>query len=313
MILIVLSLLGASTFGWYLTTGKPLTQLPGIATDGMPHYMFSIYGVNRPSSVSISPDRDRIYVVEGGAPRRVVVFDNVGKQTGVLTPPLTEGNAHGPVYAAVNPVTSEVYVSDRQTSSIYIYSAQGVFKSVFKPIEETPTPWEPLGLAFDKDGNLYVSDVSTKPHLVKEFNPLGSLVRTIGSTNGLQFPNAMTVDSDNKLYVSDSNNGRVLIFDLDGKSIASINRGVGEGDLGMPRGVVIDDTNRLFVVDTANHMVKVYRVQTGKTPTPKYLGSFGDEGQADATFEYPNGITADAHARIYITDRENNRVQVWSF
>ncbi len=30
-------------------------------------------------------------------------------------------------------------------------------------------------------------------------------------------------------------------------------------------------------------------------------------------FEYPNGVAADNDSRIYVTDRENNRVQVWSY
>jgi hypothetical protein len=43
-----------------------------------------------------------------------------------------------------------------------------------------------------------------------------------------------------------------------------------------------------------------------------FIGTFGDEGIADGQFEYPNGIATDSRSTIYVTDRENGRVQVWS-
>jgi len=46
---------------------------------------------------------------------------------------------------------------------------------------------------------------------------------------------------------------------------------------------------------------------------PTYIGSFGNEGQTDGTFEYPNGVATDTRAHIYVTDRENNRLQVWGY
>lgn len=309
----VISIIVVSAFGWYVQTGKPLAELPGLTKERMPHYVFSIYGATRPSSVAVNPARDRIYVVEGAGARRVIVYDPIGKQIGLLTPPHSTGVAQGPVYVAVNPITSEVYVSDRPSQSVYVYDAKGVFKETFEPKGIVVGGWQPLGMTFDDDGNFYATDVSAKPHRVLVFNSSGRLIHTVGVTDGLQFPNGVTLDALSHVYISDSNNGRVLIFDLAGKNIASINRGVGEGDLGMPRGVVIDDSDRLYVVDTANHMVKIYRVGVDKSSIPKYLGSFGDEGQIDATFEYPNGVAIDSRSRIYVTDRENNRVQIWTF
>jgi hypothetical protein len=35
--------------------------------------------------------------------------------------------------------------------------------------------------------------------------------------------------------------------------------------------------------------------------------------QLDRTFEYPNGVATDKRAHVYITDREDNRVQVWGY
>ena len=118
--------------------------------------------------------------------------------------------------------------------------------------------------------------------------------------------------------MSDSNNGRLVTFDPAGKLATTINRGVGQGDLGLPRGTAIDNSDRLYIVDTSAHMVKVYRIAaaksaSGQSPVAKYIGSFGDEGQVDGAFEFPNGVAVDPRSRIYVTDRENNRVQVWGY
>jgi DNA-binding beta-propeller fold protein YncE len=218
------------------------------------------------------------------------------------------------MYTAINPTTQDVFVSDRQTGSIYVYDARGTFLRTFAP-KGIVGRWAPLGLAFGRDGTLYVSDVkgpTTKTHRVVVFGPDGTLERSMGAP-GLSFPNGIVVDSHGNIEVSDSNNSRLLTFDKTGKMLALMSPGLGEGDLGLPRGVAVDDSGRLFVADTSDHNVKVYSLGSPKAPTPVFIGIFGGEGQVDGTFEYPNGVATDTRAHIYVTDRENNRVQVWGY
>jgi DNA-binding beta-propeller fold protein YncE len=63
-------------------------------------------------------------------------------------------------------------------------------------------------------------------------------------------------------------------------------------------------------VDTVNQNVVVFDVQG---PRPKSLFSFGGYGIGDGEWRYPVGIAADGAGRVYVTDRINNRVQVWSY
>jgi DNA-binding beta-propeller fold protein YncE len=314
-LLVILLLIVAALFAWYLLNRKPLSDLPGLNDTKLPHYEFSIYGATHPLGVAATADGSRIYVTESDGTRLVRVYDRAGKQTGTLAPPKSTGPSHFPVYVAINPTTQDVYVSDRTTASIYIYSAEGKYLRTFAPKGNLGAKWAPMALAFGTDGSLYVTDIrglTAKAHRVVSFSPDGTLMRSMGAPGQLTYPNGIAVDSHGNIEVSDSNNGRLVVFNAAGKIIATISRGVGEGDLGMPRGVAIDDTGRLFVVDTADHMVRVYTV--GETGTvPAYIGSFGGEGQLDGTFEYPNGIATDTRAHIYVTDRENNRVQVWGY
>ena len=127
------------------------------------------------------------------------------------------------------------------------------------------------------------------------------------------FPNGVAVDGDGRVYVTDSNNGRLLVFDAAGTVVAKIGRGGGAGNLGLPRGIVVDGAGRVFVVDTSSQGVSVYRSLAEGDLAPEHLGFFGGHGIADGEFAFPMGIAVDGHGRIYIADTANDRVQVWSY
>ena len=309
--LVILALL----FAWYLMNRKPLSELPGLSSTKMPHYEFSIYGTTKPLGVAVTPSGDRVYVTESDGARLVRVYDRAGKPVGTLKPPSSTGVSHLPMYVAINPITQDVYVSDRLAASIYVYDANGTFVRTFAPKGDLGGKWAPLALAFGPDGSLYVTDIkgpTTQTHRVLVFGPDGTLAHSMG-TPGLSFPNGIVVDSHGNIEVSDSNNSRLVVFNIAGKMVAMIASGVGEGDLGMPRGAAVDDSGRLYVVDTSDHNVKVYNIGSSNPETPTYVGLFGTEGQLDGTFEFPNGVATDTRAHIYVTDRENNRVQVWGY
>lgn len=296
---------------WYMTTRKPLSTLPGLDRQ-VPHYAFSIYDVAHPLGVTATRSGDRIYVTESDGDRLVRVYDRSGTPVGTLAPPATTGESHVPVYVAINPTNGHVYVSDRATATVYVYDRNGTFLQPFTPKGDTGGGFAPLGLAFDKQGRLYATDVGGAAHQVLVFDVDGSVRGSLGRSAHLSFPNGIAVDGHGNVYVTDSNNGRLVVFDPAGQMIATVTRGVGEGDLGLPRGVTVDG-DRLYVVDTSNHTVRMYRVSEAEAASPKYLESFGEEGTLDGRFEFPNGIAADSRARLYVTDRENNRVQVWTY
>ena len=299
--------------GWYLLFRQPISELPlpGISQPELPHYVYSIYGVNQPIGVAADPSGDRLYVAETGGERLVHIFDAKGNEIDTFKPPNSTAATRTPVYIAIDPLTSDVYVSDRMASAIYVYDRDGNYRRRFEPAVPQAT-FAPLGLAFDRQGHLYVSDVGGPVHRIIEFDRDAVLVREIGDPGEFSFPNGLAVDDLDRLVVVDSNNGRVGIFDGAGRTVGAIGRGVAAGELGLPRGAAIDPAGRLFVADSTGHAIRVYRLDGDKN-RPVFAGAVGSEGLGDGQFEFPNGVATDARARIYVADWANDRVQVWSY
>lgn len=315
LFLLLLSLLGLFVLfgGWYLINRKPITEvLPGLTQEDVPHYAFSLYGVNAPTGIAVNADGSRIYVTQTEGQAAVLLFDGGGTLLQTIKPPANTGTDHVPVYIALEPKSGDLYVSDRPTGSIYVFSADGVFRRKFDP-GATLNGWQPLGLAFDGGGNLWVTDVSGPFNSVHEFGSDGTLLRTIGEVGMFNFPNGVAVDPNGYVYVTDSNNGRLVVFDPSGAQRAVVSRGAAQGDLGLPRGTAVDDSGRVYVVDTTAQGVQLYHVIGQADRQPKYIGRFGVQGSTDGAFQYPNGVAVDARARVYVTDWRNNRVQVWTY
>jgi len=299
---------------WYLLFRQPIAPppLPGIPQVEVPAYATAVYGAQRPAGVTVNPSGDRIYVTQSAGDKTGVVFDGGGNLVGTMAPPASTGSEHAPVYMAVDPLTSEVYVSDRAAGTVYIYDRDGAYQRELTLAVPRPG-WQPLGLAFDKAGNLYVTDLAGPYQKILVIDRTAQVVRTIGENEKLSFPNGLAVDGDGNIYVADSNNGRLLMFDTNGTIVGQIGRGAGQGNLGLPRGLAVDASGRVFVADATGQGLFIYRAPSGDSRRLDYLGFVGGEGVADAQFSYPNSVAVDARGRVYVADTFNDRVQIWSY
>jgi DNA-binding beta-propeller fold protein YncE len=297
---------------WYLIYRQPINPLPPITPSQVPAYATSIYGTNNPVGIAVSPDGGRIYVAETEGERVLRVFDAAGNVVTVARPPETTGTEHVPVWVAIDPLTAEVYVTDRPTGDIYIYDRDGVFQRTLT-LATPIAGWQPVGIAFDPAGSLYVADLGGPYPRIQVIDRTATVVRTLGEANKLAFPNGLAVDAAGNVYVADSNNGRLLVFGPDGAVRAQVGRGAGEGNLGLPRGVAVDGQGRVFVGDATGQGVFVYRAPTDDGKRLDYSGFFGGEGVADGKFAFPNGVAVDGRSRVYVADTINDRIQIWSY
>ncbi len=293
----------------YCWTGSNLPGLPGVFEEPeRARYSYSLSGENglaRPLGVAVAGSGDRIYVTESDGERMVRIFDSRGDEIGALAPPRTQITSRVPVYVAVSP-KDEVYVSDRLNRAIHIWDADGSYVGKFKHESVPAEDWQPMGLTFDGQGNLYVTDLTPGKHRVMVFDSSGDLKLEFGKEGkepgDFWFPSGLAVDGEGRIFVADGNNGRLQVFDAEGGLLGVISRGYAEGNLAMPRGVALDGDDLLFIADTAANTVKVYDVSGD---APEFLYALG------GPFRYPNGVDVE-DGKIYVTDRENGRVQIWS-
>jgi DNA-binding beta-propeller fold protein YncE len=183
--------------------------------------------------------------------------------------------------------------------------------------------WIPMGVRFDNQGNLMVTNLVGGKHEVfvypaqafntswLEFDPDVAQFGEEGSGDGqLSFPTSVVTDSLGNFYVSDGNNGRISAWTSDMVYDTFFGFGSTEGSLNLPRGEWMSSKDHLHVADAVGQFVRVYDV-SGEEPT--FIYNFGDFGIEDGKFNYPTDIAMDSTGRVYVTDRENNRLQIWSY
>ncbi len=293
---------------YYLTTRKPLADaLPGapLVDTLQPHYLFSIYGVDKPLGVASDASGTRADVTESGGKQQIKVFDRDGEFLSTLASDGESLVGRTPIYVAVSPA-DEIYVSDRQQRALLVYSQAGEqVRTVTQP--SGIDGWTPLGMSFAGD-TLLVTDVTERNHRVVVADSDGNVRLAFGAEGKdpgqFWFPNGIEADKEGRIYVSDGNNGRLQVFDAQGQLLYKI------GGLNLPRGMATDDQGRLYVADAVGQRILVYNLNTQPI---ELLYEFGDLGLGDGEFNYPNDIAVDSSGRIYVADRENNRVQVWSY
>lgn len=151
----------------------------------------------------------------------------------------------------------------------------------------------------------------------------------------LCFPRGLAVDAAGNLYVADTNNNRLLVFDTPFASDAVADKvwgqssftgttcnspAVGAASLCGPWGVALDGTGTLVVADTGNSRVLVFTGgRTGDTTADQVFGqaNFTDitcnlGGLSAQTLCNPRGMAFDASGNFYVADHGNSRVLVYT-
>jgi len=104
---------------------------------------------------------------------------------------------------------------------------------------------------------------------------------------------------DDIIYVTDTYNGRIQKFDLNGEFIKGIGRN-GDGLFTQPHGICIYE-NTIYVVDTINKRVLMLDL------SGNCIGSFGSGGISLEQFSRPHSISA-YYGIIYVTDSDNHKI-----
>jgi sugar lactone lactonase YvrE len=205
-----------------------------------------------------------------------------------------------------------LFVSDPGLHHILVFDATHKAEDVI-----TEGMVSPGGLALDKENRLlYVADVELDQVLVYDADSF-KLLRKIGTTGhkhelttpgDFSKPTAVAVDQDGNLYVCDTLNNRIEIFDADGKFVSTFGKaGDGPGYFARPKGVAIDSDGHIWVADGMQDRVQVFNKDA------QLLISFGGHGLLPGQFQGLVGIATDKNNRVFTSEMYPGRVQQFRY
>lgn len=162
-------------------------------------------------------------------------------------------------------------------------------------------------------------------------------------------PRGLACDSAGNLYVADTKNHRIQVFDPAGRPLRAFgSKGPGDGQLNEPCGVAVDAQGDVWVADTWNARIAHFSADgawrgaivdlekpffgpravavsrgavcvadTGNKrivrfdPNGRRLNDWGGNGNGPGQFVEPVGLAADAAGNLYVADTGNHRIQVF--
>jgi DNA-binding beta-propeller fold protein YncE len=160
---------------------------------------------------------------------------------------------------------------------------------------------EPTNIAFEPNGDFYVSDGYVNSRVMK-FNRDGEYITHWGEkgTGDGQFNLVHDVvrDARGRLYVADRTNQRVQIFDGTGKFLGKWT------NLGSPWGLdYVARENSIYMCDGVNNRVLKLNLEG------EIQGVLGSYGKAPGKFDFAHSIGVDSTGAIYVAEIKNWRVQ----
>lgn len=284
--------------------------------------------LKEPQGLTLTKSGDIIVADTGNS--RVQIFDKNYKLKKVIT---------NKIFKKPTGVTTDsrgnIYISDCLTDRIYKYSKDYKFlKSWGESLELTKSMQEdekelekshgkffcPFSLTTDDDDNIYTTDMYN--NRIQKFTSNGKFLLTFGTKTILVDPQTFLTGRDgsvpkttfknpssityknNKLFVVDTFNNRIQIFDKDGEFIKQFG-GVGNftGRFNTPSAITVDDSGNIYVGEFKGNKITVFNKHY------QFKTKWGDKGIANMEFQGITGITTDNNGFVYVVDWGNARIK----
>jgi DNA-binding beta-propeller fold protein YncE len=260
--------------------------------------------VQLPTDIVVSRSR-KIYVVDG-TNNRILVFSHTGSLLHSFGRRGSEaGMFNSPTGIGIDK-EDNIYICDSGNRRVQVFSENGGFLRSFTIKDGPMGPARPVDIAInDRTKLCYITD--SVNHRVIVCDLKGKQVYEWGGKGdgNQEFRYPATATFDEYLYVVDSLNSRVQVFEGGGIFVRSIGRwGVLPGEFFRPKGVAIDKDKNVYISDSYMDVIEVF----GEGGF-KYV--LGDEKGEIRRFSSPLGIFAEG-GRLYVAEMFANRIGVYS-
>ncbi len=152
---------------------------------------------------------------------------------------------------------------------------------------------------------------------IMEFDQSGKLLRSFGA--GLfVFPHGISVDKEGNVWVTDGlgkdgKGHQVFKFSPSGNILLTLGKAGIAGDgpdlFNAPSDVIVATNGDIFVADGHGRETNARVVKFSRDG--KFIKSWGKKGIAPGEFDTPHGLAFDSKGRLFVADRNNNRIQIF--
>ncbi len=241
----------------------------------------------------------------------VFIFNPESKDTGFIKHGVDA--KFGRIFGLVIDDGDRLFVSDGQFNHVLVFSPEHKLQGQFGEGVMS----DPAGLAIDEENRfLYVANTGTDQILVydadtfKLLRKIGTAgkARTLTDPGDFAAPTNVAVDKDGNLFVADTLNDRVEVFDADGVFVRTFGKnGDGPGDFTRPKGIAIDCDGHVWVADANMNRLQVF------TPEGDLRLMVGGFGWLPGQFQALAGLTIDKQNRVFTSEQYLGRVQMFRY
>jgi streptogramin lyase len=149
-----------------------------------------------------------------------------------------------------------------------------------------------------------------------QFDTTGKLLKTLGAGMFVS-PHKLTVDDAGNLWVADNGSHQIFKMDQNGRVLLTLGKkgvaGPGMDEFDAPTEVAFASNGDVFVAD--GHTGGGLAVGNARVMkfdrNGKFLKTWGKKGMGPGEFDVPHTIAVDSRGRVFVGDRQNNRIQIF--
>ena len=206
-----------------------------------------------------------------------------------------------------------LFVSDAGLHQVSVFDKTHKLETVFGADQLG----RPGGIAIDRE-NRFVYVVDSEKQQVAVFDADSyKFLRNLGgppkqeaddSPGTFTVPTNVTVDAEGNVYVADTLNNRIQIFDADGNFISMFGKaGDAPGAFARPKGIAVDADGHIWVADAMQGRIQVFDKEG------HLLAYFGEPGKYPGQFGLPTGLCIDKQNRVVVTEQLKGRAQIFHY
>lgn len=181
----------------------------------------------------------------------------------------------------------------------------------------------PVAAAAGADAGAVTNPYEGGQRTISAVQQIGSAGAPGNAPGQFNFPRAVAVDSQGRIYVADSGNNRIQVFNPDGSFVRQWGstckldtkegcQGTGEGQFNEPWGIAVGADGSVYVSDTWNHRIQKFTNEGVFVRAWGVFGSTGGDLGESNLFYGPRALAIGRDGNLAAMDTGNKRIQVFT-